>query len=100
MCSELHWYHTRNGSAEEQMGRCSLRLARARRGQSAMKCFVDMDQLAVKPATAPVIRSALEMRNRENHNFVFLHQIDNREGKLLGKDAPGAVFVRRTCKRQ
>ena len=65
-----------------------------------MKCFVDMDQLAVKPATAPVIRPAFEMRNREDHNFVFPRQINNREGKLLGKDAPSAVFVRRTCKRQ
>jgi len=65
-----------------------------------MKCFVDMDQLAVKPATAPVIRSAIAMRNRENHNFVFPHQIDKREGKLLEKDAPGAVFAWRTCKRQ
>lgn len=89
--------HTRNGSANEQMGRCSLPLARARGDQSAVKCFADLNQSTVKPATSPVIGSAFEMRDRKNHNFVFPNEIDNREGKLLGKDAPRTVFVWRPC---
>jgi len=40
------------------------------------------------------------MRDRENDNFVFPHQVDNREGELLEKDAPSSMFVRSPCKRQ
>jgi hypothetical protein len=40
------------------------------------------------------------MRDGEYDNFVFPNQVDNREGKLLGKHAPGSMLVWRPSKRQ
>src|SRR5665647_611460 len=52
------------------------------------------------PTTFPISRLALEMRDGEYDNFVFPNQIDNREGKLLGKHAPCSMLVWRPSKRQ
>ena len=40
------------------------------------------------------------MRDGEYDNFVFPNQIDNREGKLLGKHASSSILVWRPSKRQ
>lgn len=40
------------------------------------------------------------MRDGEDDYFVFPHQVNDRERKLLGEHASGAMFVWRTCQRQ
>jgi len=52
------------------------------------------------PTTFPIPWSAFEMRDGENDNFVFPHQVDNREGKLLGKHASSSMLVQRPSKWQ
>ena len=58
------------------------------------------DLLTVMPTIFPISRPAFEMRDGENDNFVFPHQVDNREGKLFGKHASSSMLVWRSSQRQ